>query len=315
MHKSDVIFPFCSSPFGSAISEMQFKSDTGGGYRYGFNNQEMDEELGEYYAFEYRIHDARLGRFLSVDPLARERESITPYNFCSNNPINRVDSDGALDDWVQNIKTSEYEWMDNVTSSDNTPEGYKYLGSQDSDILKDIGVSYSFPEQSSNRIGYIAADVEIGKYVANHLINVKAKSNVSISADVRYNLLSGTENNRLGKKFEGIKISAIVIGSNSGADGSVNAYSNLTIGYGGRTYMAGMGEPQLTYIKQTGTSVAIGSVNIPASNLSRSNSFSEVSVSGGWWVTNSANMSTPVVYNPLLPLPQTFKHSWTFTKR
>jgi hypothetical protein len=59
----------CSSPFGSAISEMQFKSDTGGGYRYGFNNQEKENELGDYYAFEYRIHDARLGRFLSVTPI------------------------------------------------------------------------------------------------------------------------------------------------------------------------------------------------------------------------------------------------------
>jgi RHS repeat-associated protein len=81
--------------FGSAISEMQFKSDTGGSYRYGFNNQEKDEELGEYYAFEYRIHDARLGRFLSVDPLAIEYPFYSTYQFAGNTPIAATDIEGA----------------------------------------------------------------------------------------------------------------------------------------------------------------------------------------------------------------------------
>ena len=273
-----------------------------------------DRETGLDYRLA-RYYDSDAGRFLSGDPLAHLREWVSPYNFVQNNPINRIDPTGTLDDWVQFNETGEYVWMDNVTSSENTPEGYKYVGSQDADVLKDLGVSYIFPEQYSNRIGYVAADVEMGRYTINHLINVKAKSNVSIRADVSYDLFGGTENNRLGKKFEGIKVSATVIGSNSGADGTVNAYSNLTVGYGDKTYTTGMREPKLPYIKQTGTSIAVGSVNIPASSLSSSNSFSDVYVSGGWWVTNSANMRTPVVYHPLTPIPQTFKHSWTFPKR
>jgi len=36
-------------------------------------------------------------RFLSVDPLAHLREWVSPYNFVQNNPINRIDPDGALD--------------------------------------------------------------------------------------------------------------------------------------------------------------------------------------------------------------------------
>jgi hypothetical protein len=35
-----------------------------------------------------------------VDPSIEERLNLTPYNFCSNNPITRIDSDGALDDIV-----------------------------------------------------------------------------------------------------------------------------------------------------------------------------------------------------------------------
>lgn len=36
-------------------------------------------------------------RFMSVDPMAHLRESLTPYNAMSNNPILRIDPDGALD--------------------------------------------------------------------------------------------------------------------------------------------------------------------------------------------------------------------------
>jgi hypothetical protein len=41
-----------------------------------------------------------ISRWLSPDPLAQERPSWTPYNFCSDNPINRIDPDGRLDDIV-----------------------------------------------------------------------------------------------------------------------------------------------------------------------------------------------------------------------
>ena len=35
---------------------------------------------------------------MSVDPLAEERSWLTPYNYVQNNPLNRIDLDGALDD-------------------------------------------------------------------------------------------------------------------------------------------------------------------------------------------------------------------------
>ncbi|ATL48198.1 hypothetical protein COR50_14075 [Chitinophaga caeni] len=47
----------------------------GGGFRYGFNGQENDNEVkGEWNQQDYgmRVCDPRLGRFLSVDPLTRE---------------------------------------------------------------------------------------------------------------------------------------------------------------------------------------------------------------------------------------------------
>jgi len=40
----------------------------------------------------------RVQRFWQVDPLAEKREWLTPYNMAQNNPLNRIDPDGALDE-------------------------------------------------------------------------------------------------------------------------------------------------------------------------------------------------------------------------
>ncbi len=63
-------------------------------YRFGFNNQEQETELGEHYSFEYRVHDARLGRWLAVDPLQSKYTYLSSYVFTANNPIFLKEIDG-----------------------------------------------------------------------------------------------------------------------------------------------------------------------------------------------------------------------------
>jgi hypothetical protein len=41
-----------------------------------------------------RIYDPRVGRFLSVDPIAVKYPELTPYQFASNTPIDAIDLDG-----------------------------------------------------------------------------------------------------------------------------------------------------------------------------------------------------------------------------
>lgn len=38
-------------------------------------------------------------------------------------------------DWFQNAETGEFEWKEEVTSADNTPEGFCYVGENDKDIV------------------------------------------------------------------------------------------------------------------------------------------------------------------------------------
>jgi RHS repeat-associated protein len=68
-----------------------------GGYRYGFNGKENDNEVegeGNQQDYGMRIYDPRLGRFLSVDPLTGKYPWYTPYQFAGNKPINSIDLDG-----------------------------------------------------------------------------------------------------------------------------------------------------------------------------------------------------------------------------
>lgn len=66
-------------------------------YRFGFNGQEKDNEVsgvGNSVSFKYRIHDTRLGRFLSVDPLAPDYPWNSPYAFAENDVIGCIDLEG-----------------------------------------------------------------------------------------------------------------------------------------------------------------------------------------------------------------------------
>ena len=68
-----------------------------GDYRYGFQGQERDDEIkgtGNSYSFKYRMHDPRLGRFLSIDPLARDYPHNSPYAFSENRVIDAFELEG-----------------------------------------------------------------------------------------------------------------------------------------------------------------------------------------------------------------------------
>jgi RHS repeat-associated protein len=66
-------------------------------YRYGFQRQESDNEIsgeGNSYAFKYRMHDSRIGRFFAVDPLDKEYPWNSPYAFSENNVIDMIELEG-----------------------------------------------------------------------------------------------------------------------------------------------------------------------------------------------------------------------------
>jgi RHS repeat-associated protein len=82
-------------PFGQIMPNRH--GYTGTKYRFGFQDQEIDDELkGEDNSvnFTYRMSDPRLGRFFAVDPLTKTYPYLTPYQFASNSPIYLVEVEG-----------------------------------------------------------------------------------------------------------------------------------------------------------------------------------------------------------------------------
>jgi RHS repeat-associated protein len=66
-------------------------------YKFGFNGKERVDEIngaGNEYDFGARIYDGRLGRWLSLDPLANSYPSLSPYQFVANCPTFMIDPDG-----------------------------------------------------------------------------------------------------------------------------------------------------------------------------------------------------------------------------
>ncbi len=74
-------------PFGMPMPGRNLQGD----YRYAYQGQEKDTETGKE-AFQLRLWDARIGRWLTTDPYG---EFSSPYLGMGNNPISNIDPDGG----------------------------------------------------------------------------------------------------------------------------------------------------------------------------------------------------------------------------
>ncbi len=82
------------SPFGVQLDGRTITMDS---YRYGFQNQEKDDEIkgaGNSVNYKYRMHDPRVGRFFAVDPLAAKYPHNGTYNFSENRLLDGIELEG-----------------------------------------------------------------------------------------------------------------------------------------------------------------------------------------------------------------------------
>ncbi|MFY0482516.1 lamin tail domain-containing protein [Flavobacterium sp. PLA-1-15] len=91
-----------------------------GNYRYAFQGQELDTETGME-AFQLRLWDGRIGRWLSPDPY---RQYSSPYLGMGNNPIGGIDRDGGF--WEEIF---------------NYVRGNGYISNEGRDFLKSQGIT------------------------------------------------------------------------------------------------------------------------------------------------------------------------------
>ena len=83
-------------PFGGVFSS------TGDAQPYKYNGKELDRKGGlDWYDYGARHYDSVLGRWNGVEPSCEKHYSWSPYVYCKNNPVLRIDPDGK-DDYVIN---------------------------------------------------------------------------------------------------------------------------------------------------------------------------------------------------------------------
>ena len=91
-------------PFGGVFAS------TGSVQPYKYNSKELDTKKGlNWYDYGARMYDPALGRWHVVDPLAEKYCGVSPYTYCKNNPILRIDIDGK-DDYVVNKNGYVFFW-------------------------------------------------------------------------------------------------------------------------------------------------------------------------------------------------------------
>ena len=87
-------------PFGLPMAETTDGKQNEQPYKY--NGKEFERKDGlNWMDYGARHYDAALGRFTTMDPLAEKYYALSPYAYCGNNPINRIDPDGCQ---VRNIR-------------------------------------------------------------------------------------------------------------------------------------------------------------------------------------------------------------------
>src|SRR5690606_20837788 len=99
-------------------------------YRYGFQGQEMDDEIkgeGNSYAFTYRFHDPRVGRFLRIDPLAKRYPWNSPYAFSENKVIQFIELEG-LEVFLSKAQRIDYGYGSSSTAGNPQADGARQGG-------------------------------------------------------------------------------------------------------------------------------------------------------------------------------------------
>ena len=115
---------------------------------YKYNGKELDAKKGvNWYDYGARHYDAVLGRFITVDALYDKHFKVSPYVYCGNEPVGRIDPDG--NDWrVQthyNRETDKIEYKITVraaliNNSNNKELDIKTLAGQ---IVEQVNAAYT----------------------------------------------------------------------------------------------------------------------------------------------------------------------------
>ncbi|CAM1353755.1 hypothetical protein THALO_310001 [Tenacibaculum halocynthiae] len=140
---------------------------------------------------DFRHYNPALGRFNSIDPMAEERNWLTPYNFVQNNPILRVDPTGLLDDYGLDTETGDLVFLKETDDKTDTIYTGTITGTNDdgsAKFEKDGKSSKTFEKGTSNIKEVTTQTDENGKTIGSGAANMQglvfSEGNLQIGLEV-----------------------------------------------------------------------------------------------------------------------------------
>ena len=175
-------------PYGAIFGETA--GNNAQPYKYG--GKEMERMFGiDLYDFSARMQDPILGTFTSMDPLCEKYYDVSPYSYCSGNPVNRIDPDGRRE-WPVNPIYNGYgrrhennfgasrpngrthNGVDiNHTGGGNTDKGAPIIATHDGTVTRVVVIGSGDTDGGRNRVQITSSDGSVSTYYM-HLNDVSS---------------------------------------------------------------------------------------------------------------------------------------------
>ncbi len=151
--------------------QMPGRKDEGDGdYRYGFQGQEMDDEVkgkGNSVNYKYRMHDPRVGRFFAVDPLAKSYPWNSTYAFSENNVIHAIELEGKEAYFIHGTTRAwGVDWSKYVHSKQMSAKDLTRIGS----VFDNNSINRGFNWSGANNDN---ARQSAGQDLADHVLQTR----------------------------------------------------------------------------------------------------------------------------------------------
>jgi RHS repeat-associated protein len=152
---------FLYAPFGEIIAEYGWQSSNVP--KYAFNAKELDEENNMYY---YSARYYAPPTFISRDPMFEEYPFFTPYHYCKNNPMNKVDPTGMFDE----DPSVHIDKFGNVLANYDDGDNSVYLHEDASKTEVEAQYSQNNTSAGGKKIGELGSNINTNGIMKNKLV-------------------------------------------------------------------------------------------------------------------------------------------------
>ena len=214
-------------PFGAIITDISSSQDF---QPYKYNGKELDLMHGlNTYNYGARQYYSILGRWDRMDPMAEKYYSLSPYNYCHNNPIVRIDPNGRDDYHLNANGTLNYQKTDEKTD--------RLIANKKSIVIRDKKLLPQLRSHRRNFDGHFtttnnSSDAgKLFKFLSDNSNVEWGMEEYSTEGGMQYLIRTSHNENRINRTNEGFNDLDLVLSIHSHPKGPAKASGPYNGGY------------------------------------------------------------------------------------